>query len=64
MEHDLLDADNLQLRFDHENDSDDMLEGQDQLELAQHQHGQPFRTVAEATKDRLDQISDQETEDV
>ena len=37
MEHDLLDADNVQLRFDHENDSDDFLE-QDQLEMTERQN--------------------------
>ena len=40
-----MDADNVQLRFDHENDTDDMMEGQEPLELAQHQHGEDITQI-------------------
>lgn len=53
-QHDLLanDPENVQIRYEHENDVDDIPDTNDPMELnqvslAKHQRGQPFKTVKE-----------------
>lgn len=52
MEHDLVDAENVQINFNHDNDTEDIPEGSDPLELAKRKKGEPYKTYAELIQER------------
>lgn len=52
MEHDLVESENVQINYNHENDSDDIPDGSDPLELAQRKKGEPYKTYGELLQER------------
>lgn len=64
MEHDLVDSENVQINFNHENDSDDIPEGSDPLELAQRKKGEPYKTYGELLQERAQTQFDNKVEEI
>lgn len=64
MDHDLLDAENVQINFNHDNDTEDVPEGSDPLELAKRKKGEPFYTYGELVQQQAQNAFDQKVEDI
>lgn len=64
MDHDLVEAENVQINFNHDNDSEDIPEGQDPLELVERKKGEPFKTVGELLQERAQTNFDNKVEEI
>ena len=42
LDHDMVDSEDVQINYNHDNDTDDLADGHDPLELAQHKRGDPY----------------------
>lgn len=51
-------------RFNHENDTEDIPEGEDPLDLAKHHKGQPFKTIGELLQERAQIRMDSTMEEI
>lgn len=54
MEHDLVDSENVQINFNHDNDTEDIPEGSDPLDLAKRKKGEPYKTYGELIQEKAD----------
>ena len=64
MEHDLVDAENVQINFNHDNDTEDIPEGSDPLDLAKRKKGEPFKTYAELIQERAQTQFENKVEEI
>lgn len=64
MEHDLVDAENVQINFNHDNDTEDIPEGSDPLDLAKRKKGEPYKTYAELIQERAQDQFDNKVEEI
>lgn len=60
----MVDSENVQINFNHENDVDDIPEGSDPLELAERKKGEPYKTYGELLQERAETQFDNKVQDI
>lgn len=64
LDHDMVDSEDVQINYNHDNDTDDLADSHDPLELAQHKRGDPYKTYGDLMQEHAEMKFDQKVEEI